>query len=125
MRVKKETAPPNRSEAVNRTEQTKRERRRLSITSITSDKHKVNHFANLDKMVREREERGCTKIKRYTGRKTQRVISGIGAAVSILLVLGIFYGMEQGMMPLKLGGALVICGVICFAILLWGSGALE
>lgn len=60
-----------------------------------------------------------------TGRKIQRIISGFGAAISILLTMGIFYGMEREMLSFKLGCGLAICGVICFAIMLWGAGALE
>lgn len=95
------------------------------MVSITADEHKVNLFTELDMKVREREEGRCTKIKRYTGRKIQRVISGFGAAISIAIILGIFYGMERGMIPFNIGCWLALGGVICFAILLWGSGALE
>lgn len=64
-------------------------------------------------------------MKRYTGRKIQRTLSGIGAAIELLCVLFICYGVEQLVIPYKLGCYLMLGGVICFAILLWGAGALE
>lgn len=64
-------------------------------------------------------------MKRYTGRKIQRIVCGVAAGVAFLLTLGICGGIEQGLISLKLGTRLMVGGVICFAILLWGSGALE
>lgn len=64
-------------------------------------------------------------MKRYTGRKIQRTICGVAAAVAFLVTLGICGGIEQGLVSLKLGTILMVGGVFCFAVLLWGAGALE
>lgn len=65
------------------------------------------------------------KVKRYTGRKIQQGICGVGAGIAFLLTLGIVGGIEKGYMPFNIGAILTVAGVICFAILLWGAGALE
>lgn len=66
----------------------------------------------------------------YKGRRrkpgaARRVICGISAGITFLLVMGLVGGLERGTLAFNTGAILILLGTILFAGLIWGAGALN
>ena len=63
-------------------------------------------------------------MRRYTGKNRTHTICGFGAALAFLLTIGLVGGIDKGYLAFMPGAWLVLAGVVVFALLVWGSGAL-
>lgn len=111
-KAKKETAP--------RTET------RLSEQNRTNANRGICHNSILTNgLTNVKYDSEASLVKQKPQKSIRHIICGIGAAVVLLLTLGIVGGIEQGNVSLSLGAPLCCGGVALFGVLLLFSGALR